>query len=391
MKLSFNFARTPRLYFGAGKCSLVPSLAAGFGRRALLITGRAAQTTPQWTEFRTTLIRDGFSIFEITASGEPTPEFVDETVQTHRGNAVDVVVAWGGGSVLDAGKAVSAMLVQEGSVADYLEGVGTRTLSNGRKTSLIAVPTTAGTGSETTKNAVLSRIGPNGFKKSLRHDNFVPDIALIDPALALTCPPNITAACGMDAFTQLLEAFVSTQASPLSDAVTLSGLEHAVRSLVRAVEHGTEDLDARADMAYAAYLSGIALANAGLGIVHGLASPIGALAPVPHGVACGTLLAAATEATIRKLAASDTGEPGLAKYARVGCLFLEHEPSDAAVACEALIAHLWEWTERLKMPRLGAYRITPDDVPALVAGSGNKNNAIALDPDEVAAVLLRRI
>lgn len=193
-------------------------------------------------------------------SGEPTPDFVDRVAERYRGESIAWVVGIGGGSAMDAGKAISAMLSQQGSVADFLEGMETRR-HDGRKTPYLAVPTSSGTGSEATKNAVLSRIGADGFKCSLRHDNFVPDVALVDPCLMLSCPPEVTAACGLDALTQLIEAYVSSKASPLSDALALDGIAHFAAGFQRAVDAGSSDVDARAHVAYAAFLSGVTLAE----------------------------------------------------------------------------------------------------------------------------------
>jgi len=222
------------------------------------------------------LAAEGLSLRRYPVSGEPSPEVVDRIAASLE---ADVVVAIGGGSAIDAGKAVAAMAEEGGSIVDYLEEVGTKP-PTGRRRFLVAVPTTAGTGSEATANAVISRVGASGFKKSLRHEGYIPDIALIDPELALDCPPAVTAASGLDAITQLLEGFVSTGGNPLTDALGRSGLATAGRSFSRAVHEG--DLIARSAMAYAAYLSGVILAIAGLGIVHGIASPLGGAYPVPH-------------------------------------------------------------------------------------------------------------
>ena len=293
---------------------------------------------------------------------------------------------------MDAGKAVSAMLLQEGSVVDYLEGVGTGVEHSGKKVPLVAVPTTAGTGSEATKNAVLSRPGPQGFKKSLRHDNFVPDVVLLDPKLMLSCPPFITAACGMDAFTQLLESYVSTKASPMTDALALSGLEHIGASLVLACTHGAGDENVRASMAYAALMSGITLANAGLGLVHGLASAIGGGFDIPHGVVCGTLMGAVNAFTIQKLTAEQGPEhPALKKYARVGALLKGMQMGDVAQGCEMLLETIASWTETLKIPHLGEYGIRESDFDGILAGSGNKNNPLPLGADEIRGVLKERL
>lgn len=386
----FTFARTPQIVFGAGVVRQVPRRAAAYGRLALVITGKASYVGPAWdasiAEFRDLALEWE----HVRVDGEPSPELVDGVATAYADRGVCVVVAWGGGSVIDAGKAISAMLPLGGAVSEYLEDIGTKKPHPGGKAPFIAVPTTAGTGSEATKNAVLSRVGPDGFKKSLRHDNFVPDVALVDPELALTCPPEITAACGMDAFTQLLEAYVSTKASPMTDALALSGLEHVAAYLPRAFRGGKNDIEARAGMAYAALLSGIVLANAGLGVVHGLASPIGALFRAPHGAACAALVAAATEANIaRLLAEQGPDHPALAKYTQVGALLSGRDTRDVASGCALLVESLYAWAYRFHLPRLGRFGITEADAPRIAAGADNKNNPASLSKDEIAGLIRR--
>jgi alcohol dehydrogenase class IV len=328
----------------------------------------------------------------VFADGEPTPEVVDEAVDAHRGDGVAVVVAVGGGSVIDAGKAISAMLGVKGSVADYIEGVGNPSLHPGTKAPLVAVPTTAGTGAEATKNAVLKKAGAGGFKRSLRHDNFIPDIALVDPELAVSCPPGVTAACGMDALTQLLESFVSPGASQLTDALAREGLSSIARSLIPAATDRGGDVAARSGMAYAALLSGITLANAGLGVVHGIAHEIGAEFEVPHGVACGAVLAEATAATIRRIEIErGGGDRALVKYAEAGEILAGSKAGDVMTGCAMLIDILCNWTEMLMIPRLAGFGVTETDAEALSKRSSNKSNPIDLTPDEINRIIRNRL
>ena len=221
---NFHFAKTPEIHFGAGKFALTGRLAKKFGSIVLVVTGaeslkKSGKSDDLVKQFRNEDIKFSF----VSIHDEPNPDFIDDIVKINRTKGIKVVIAIGGGSVVDAGKAISAMLPVEDSVFNYLEDVGSK-IPNGIKIPFIAIPTTSGTGSETTKNAVLSSTGENGFKKSLRHDNFVPDIAIVDPELTLTLPPHITAACGMDAFTQLLESYVSTKASLITDSLAFYGL-----------------------------------------------------------------------------------------------------------------------------------------------------------------------
>ncbi len=384
----FSWARTPRIIFGAGRRAQLGETVAALGRSALVVTGaRALQQSGRLADVREALAACGVRVRKYSVAGEPAPELVDRIVAELRGDAPDVVVALGGGSVMDAGKAISAMLPQTESVEAFLEGVGGQS-HDGRKVPFVAVPTTAGTGSEATKNAVLSRVGPDGFKASLRHDNLVPDVALIDPELALTCPAEVTAACGMDALTQLLEAYVSTKASPLTDALAWSGLSAVRDHLLAAYREGATNVAARTGMAYGALLSGMALANAGLGVVHGLAGVIGGLRPMPHGAACGTLLAAATRMNVARL--KQTGGVGLRKYAAVGRLF-EAKADDAGACCDHLVAVLTRWMDELALPRLSCFDISGALLEHIAARASNKNNPVELDAADRQALLAERV
>ena len=390
---SFNFAKPPRIIFGAGKFSEVPKLVKSFGKTVLIVTGgKSFRASSAWQSLVRTLKADSVAHYHLVVEREPSPEVVDKAVAEYKDRNINVVLACGGGSVVDAGKAISAMLLKDESVLNYLEGVGKSPSHDGVKIPFIAVPTTAGTGSEATKNAVLSKVGRDGFKKSLRHDNFVPDMAVLDPLLAVSCPPHVTAASGLDAFTQLLESYVSTNASPMTDALALSGLEFAARCLLPVCTDGSEDVNARAGMAYAALMSGITLANAGLGVVHGLASPIGAWFDVPHGVACGTLVGAATSATIKRLLDQHgDNHPSLIKYARVGCVLSGKREGDTVQGCKQLLETVNGWIETLKIPRLDEYGIHEKDLDDIAAGTDNKYNPAALKRDEILDVLRVRL
>ncbi|MDR0440630.1 MAG: iron-containing alcohol dehydrogenase, partial [Candidatus Accumulibacter sp.] len=388
----FAFARVPDIVFGAGKLVGLPQLILRYGRRILLVTGSASFVRSEFhARLKEALEGAGIDVLRASLSGEPSPEFVDATTGEFRGSRIDCVVGIGGGSAIDAGKAISAMLPQEGSVAPFLEQFNEKK-HDGRKLPYIAVPTSSGTGSEASKNAVLSHVGRDGYKSSLRQDNLVPDMALIDPQLMLSCPPDITAACGLDALTQLIEAYVSSKASPLTDALMQSGLEHAAAGFLPAVENGRQDLAAREHMAYAALLSGIGLANAGLGVVHGFAGPLGGFFPIPHGVVCGTLLGAATRiniAALRRDAARN--RVALEKYARAGVLLSGKPAADEEAGCELLVETLDRWIAAAGIARLSAYGVTPDDFPRILERSNNKNSPITLVREEMRAILEARL
>jgi len=285
----FSISRLPRIEFGSGTLAKLPMIAGEYGTHALLVTGAGSlRASPFWPTVTAGLRAQGISWLHLAIPGEPSPQMVDEAVRALRTESIDVVIGIGGGSALDAAKAIAGLLKTGNSVMDHLEGVGPELPYVGPATPFIAVPTTAGTGSEATKNAVLSVQGPDGFKKSFRDEKLVAEYALIDPDLLATCPPTVIAANGMDAFTQLLESYVSSRAAPLTDSLAWGGMK-AARDGLLASHADAGDAAARERMAYAALVSGITLAQVGLGSVHGLAAPLGALFPIPHGVACGTL------------------------------------------------------------------------------------------------------
>ncbi len=389
---SFAFASTPKIYFGIDSFLNIGALAGDFGKNALIITGSSSFQKSGNQDLLCKLLSESrIEHSTVSISQEPSPEQIDTIAEKYRHKKIKVVIAIGGGSVVDAGKAVSAMLVTDGSVTDYLEGVGSKT-PPGSKIPFIAVPTTAGTGSETTKNAVISSIGEHGYKKSLRHDNYVPDIALIDPKLSLGTPASITASCGMDALSQLLESYLSCNASPITDALALSGMQHIKNGLIGVATTEPDNLKKRTSMAYGAMLSGITLANAGLGIIHGIAGPLGGFVEIPHGLACGTLLNEAMSLTIKRMDEdADSYKPYLEKCSMAGSILSGSSYDDTADGCKALLATLKEWSRILKLPRLSKYGITAEDVPKIVKASSNKNNPIKLSEEDIVKILNARL
>jgi alcohol dehydrogenase len=392
MSHSFTFTAMPQLIVGPDSIGRLGKTAASFGRTALLVTGaRALERSGHLFPMLDDLKSSGVNVFQYRIAGEPSPTMVDQAATDFRGKAVDVVVAVGGGSVLDAGKAIAAMLKETGSVVDYLEGVGTR-VPTGRSTPTVAVPTTSGTGSEATKNAVISQVGTNGFKKSLRNDNYVPRLAILDPTLCVGAPPSVTAACGMDALTQLIESYVSTHASPLTDALALDGMRQLIPALPDACGKGAADIDCRGAVAYGAFLSGVALANAGLGVVHGVAGPMGGLIGIPHGVACANLLPFALRATVDNLAAMDRAKTDtmIEKFARIGTLFgADHE--NQLDRCHHLVDCLYRWLDQLDIPRLGQFGLTDSLIDLLVHTASNKNNPLPLSAGQIGQMLKDRL
>jgi len=394
MMQAFSMARFPRIEFGASTVKKLPELATAYGNTVLLVTGaHSLDQSGVWPALEQALVTAGQHCQRVTVNGEPSPQMVDAAVAAQQDNAIDLVIGIGGGSVLDAAKAISGLLRNGDSVMDYLEGVGPEKTYHGPAVPFIAVPTTAGTGSEATKNAVLSVAGRDGFKKSFRDEQLVPEYAVIDPDLLASCPPALIAADGMDALTQLLESWVSIRANPVTDALAWSGLEAARDSLLPWFEGHGDQAAARAGMAYAALMSGIALAQTGLGSVHGLASPLGAFFPIPHGVVCGTLVRAATRINIDAMLAREPDNPALEKYARVAKLLCRQSFSTPEQAWEALLNLLDDWTQRLQLPLLDEYGITPADFDHIVAharGSSMKTNPVVLNDAEIATVLEQR-
>jgi len=392
--VKFGVYLNPVVKFGHGVADNIPALAGAPGSKVLFVLSRSFSKSGDWNRIAEETGKREITVFEKTVHGEPSPESIDALTEEFRGSDIDTVIAIGGGSPLDTGKAVAAMLTVDGSVKDYIEGLGSLK-HPGTSLPFIAVPTTAGTGSEATKNAVISSPGPEGFKKSLRHDNFVPSAAVVDPNLTINLPNTVRMACAMDAFSQLIEAYLSKKASPYTDCLALSGIGYAAGAISR-MEQGAEPNDEdRAALSYAAYLSGVALANAGLGTVHGIAGPVGGYCDMPHGEACGILLEPVMRKIAERLASVQLKEEE--QHDR----FVLKTPAEklkaiskAATGHEnigALLDMLSRWSEAFDLPKFSDYNLTENDLEAIARKSGNKNSPVECTETEILSILKEKL
>lgn len=385
----FQFARLPEINFGQGKLGDLPSIIDRYGKKILLVTGKNSFVSSNYAEklfddFEKNNI--GYNLIKIT--GEPSPQMIDFLVKKIGNEKVDLIVSIGGGSVIDAGKALSAMLYKKESVMDFLEGVGNKD-HPGTKIPFIAVPTTSGTGSEATKNAVLSQTGAAGFKRSLRHNNFVPEVALVDPALTIHCPRDITAASGMDCFTQLTESYISDKSSEYTDALAIEGIKILKSSLPGSYRDGTDPV-VRAGMSFAALTSGICLANAGLGVIHGFASSIGGMYDIPHGIICGTLMAVSNEIIVRTLRKNQVNPGALHKYSLLGRIFLGSESKPDDYYTDGFVQYLHKLTDEFKLPRLKEKGFEEKNIELVCSKTDIKNNPVRLTLEDLIEIVACR-
>ena len=372
---SFDFATAGRIVFGPGRADDLPMLVAGLGTRALVCTG----TKPERHRALIDALPVPANVFEV--DGEPTVDMARAAVAAARAQKTDVVIAIGGGSPLDLGKAVAMLLGNGGDPLDYLEVVGDGRPITAPSVPFVAVPTTAGTGAEVTANAVLAS-AEHRQKASLRSGFMLARIAVVDPLLTLGCPPTVTAASGLDALTQCLEPFVSPQATPLTDGLAREGLRRAASGLRAGYADGT-DVAARTDMALCSLLGGMALANAKLGAVHGFAGVIGGMVEVAHGAVCAALLAPIVQINVRALLVREPSNPALGRYAEAARL-LTSRP-------EATVQDGIDWIRdtvtRLAIPGLAALGVLPGTADEIVAkartASSTRGNPIALTADEL--------
>ncbi len=380
--MRFEFATATRIVFGAGVLREVGLLARELGPRALVITG----ANPRRAEPLLLLLREhGVGAVGFPVPGEPAIETVQQGVALARQEHCSLVISFGGGSPLDAGKAIAAMLANPGELLDYLEVVGRGKALANPSAPFIAIPTTAGTGSEVTRNAVLAS-PEHRVKVSLRSPLMLPRVAVVDPELTYDLPPAITASTGLDALTQLIEPYVCSRANPMTDAVCVEGIQRAARSLRVAFADGG-DTAARTDMAVASLFGGMALANAGLGAAHGFAGPIGGQFPAPHGAVCAALLPHVMEANLRALRQRQPAAQALRRYEEVARLVT----GKATATAEAGVEWVRNLVADLNIPRLGHYGLKPEHTAELVGkashASSMKANPITLTPDELAGIL----
>jgi alcohol dehydrogenase class IV len=379
----FEFATAGKILAGAGRAAELPGVVAGLGSRVLVCTGADP------ARHRGLLAGLGLPAVMFTVAAEPTVELARACVAAAREHGADVVAAVGGGSVLDLGKAAAMLLGNGGDPLDYLEVIGSGRKITQPSVPCVAVPTTAGTGAEVTANAVLASPA-HGLKASLRSPLMIPRVALVDPELTVSCPPRVTAASGLDALTQCLEPFVSVRANPLTDGLAREGLRRAAAGLRAAYADGS-DLGARADMAMCSLLGGIALANAKLGAVHGLAGVIGGTADVPHGMACAALLAPVMEVNVRALRSGQPGAPALDRYTEAARLLT----GSPAASIDDGLAWIRETVRLLAVPGLAAFGLGQqhaDDVAAKAARSSSmQGNPVALTHGDLKAIVLQAL
>ncbi|MFN2111241.1 MAG: iron-containing alcohol dehydrogenase [Anaerolineae bacterium] len=384
--MRFEFATASRIVFGAGVLKEAGGLAAEFGRRAFVVTGRSGERAAPLLDG---LKAAGVAAVTFNVAGEPTTDLVREGTSQARAADCDLVIGIGGGSVIDAGKAIAALLTNDGDPLDYLEVIGRGQPITQSSAPYIAIPTTAGTGAEVTANAVLA--SPEHRQKvSLRSRLMIPRVALVDPALTYSMPPELTASTGLDAFAQVLEPYVSLMANPLTDTLCREGLMHVAHSLRQAYKNG-KDVQAREDMALVSLFGGLALANAKLGAVHGLAGVLGGMFDAPHGALCGRLLPFVMDANVRALQARDPDSLALERYDDIAVILTGEWDVEAPDG----VAWVQDLCKALRVPGLATYGVTAgvfaDVIEKAMASSSMKGNPIKLTTAELRGILMRAL
>ncbi len=381
--MQFEFATAGRIVFGSGRVKEIGALARSLGTHVLVVTGREAKRAdPILDDVRV----QGMEASIFSVEGEPTVATISEGITVARRKKAECVIGFGGGGAIDAGKAIAVMAANDGELLDHMEVIGRAQPLRNPSLPFIAVPTTAGTGAEVTRNAVIGS-PEHRVKASLRSPHMLPRIALVDPGLTLSLPPQVTALTGMDALTQLIEPFVSCRATPLTDALCREAIPRVARSLREAFENG-ESLSAREDMALASLFGGLALANAGLGAVHGFANPIGGMFSAPHGGICAALLPHVMEANREALSRREPGSSADERFTEVATMLTVN----ANATAEDGVQWVRQLVDTLKIPLLKSYGIKESDLDEIVSksrkASSMKGNPVELTPDELREILL---
>jgi alcohol dehydrogenase class IV len=380
--MEFEFATAERIVFGPGSLEQAGEKIASMGQRAFIVTGSSARNAQRLFDL---LSDKKIQATTFPVSGEPTVDLVQSGVKQARQLTSDVVIGIGGGSAIDCGKAIAALYTNPGEVLDYLEVVGKGQPLGVAPLPYVAIPTTAGTGSEVTKNAVLG-VPEKQVKVSLRSNRMLPRLAVVDPQLTLELPPSITAQTGLDALTQLIEPYVSVAANPLTDSLCREGMQRAARSLQRACQQG-DDLQARQDMSIASLFGGLALANAKLGAVHGFAGPLGGIFPAPHGAVCARLLPFVMEVNVQALQQRQPESPMLKRYNEVARILT----GQAEATAEDGAAWVMSLCENLDIPPLRQYGLQKahfeDIIEKSRRASSMKGNPILLTDGELRQIL----
>jgi alcohol dehydrogenase class IV len=384
--MGFEFATAGRVIFGAATSRQAGRVGQGLGTRALVVTGRDSARAQFLLE---SLRENSVRAAVFPAAGEPSIDTVLRGVALASGEQCDLVISLGGGSALDTGKAIAAMLTNPGDVLDYLEAIGGGKALTEPSAPFIAIPTTAGTGSEATRNAVLA--SPEHRQKiSLRAPSMLPSVAIVDPELTWGVPPDTTAYTGLDALTQLIEPYICVRANPMTDALCVEGMPRVARSLRIAFEDGRHAA-AREDMTVASLFGGMALNNAGLGAVHGFAGAIGGMIPAPHGAICAALLPHVMEANLRALRQREPRNDALRRYGEIGRLLTGR----AAASADDGVEWVRQLVSALRVPKLGSFGLAQADLPEVIEkgakASSMKANPIVLTTEEQREILSRAL
>ena len=390
---AFSFTKVPPIHFGAGQLQCLPDLIAQFqGDRVLLVTGEQSLAEAGiLTQVRDRLADAGITVHHMACDRPPSDALLDRAMVELKPLSINGIVAIGGGSAIDTAKALSALVMQEGSAIAFLQNLEANPAILSAKLPTIAIPTTAGMGSEITSKVAIDRAELTGMKRFFAHPFFTPDAVILDPKLTLSCPPQLTATCGLVTLVHLLEAKLSPELSPLTDAIVWNGLEALKDNLLLVCSTSSESLTAHSKMSYASCLAGLGQGNLPLGMLQGLALTLSSFCPIPYRVACSTLAGAAARIQLKALRARTPHSPVLQQMAKVGALFDGRVQQNFNYYCDAAIDILEAWVQILNIPRLRNYGIKPEHLPPVVEKTLDTVPNIVLSRDELHTILQERL